>query len=209
MRFSKQYKSFSAWRKGKKNTQYVRKVTKLHQINPEMPLSTLRDAKIKDYDISKFSWNKLNSTQKYNRNLAFKILNSMRKGDSLKETSKRYGLTINQAKKYLGNSIYKKNGKWYAKKIDYLERRMMIYERDSGKVMVTIKHFKYARLIGQYFAVVRKALDTGDNSKLNNFENRPVIDSDKEKHYLETNLNNIYEYEEQIENSEFFEIYGD
>jgi len=133
----------------------------------------------------------------------------MRKGDSLKEASKKYGSTIKQAKIYLGKSIYKKNKKWFAKSKDRLEREMLIYEENIGKVIVIINQFKYAQLIGEYFSIVKIALNSGDDSKLIKFQNTPVIDSINEIHYLETNLNRIYEYEDKIENSEFFDIYGD
>lgn len=170
-----------------------------------MVLSLSRKAKeIKDF--SKISWKKLKSRDRSIRFLALKVLDLMREKVSLTKASKIIGIDREIAKQHIRQAIYKRKGRWRAKKFDKIQREMNIYEKGRIKSII-ITNSKDAFLIGKYYNDVKKALETGDERILKKYKRRIIRDAKKKKHNLETRLEKIYEIEEAKEEPEFWEIY--
>ena len=93
--------------------------------------------------------------------------------------------------------------------LDKIEVGMHIYEKGIGVTSIVTTNSDDRSLIGSYFNAVRKARNKGDDSELKQYRNRRIVDSDGKTHKFETDLDAIYEIEEQMEEPEFFEIYED
>jgi hypothetical protein len=90
---------------------------------------------------------------------------------------------------------------------DKLEAGMHIYEKGVGVTSIVTTNSEDRSLIGSYFNAVRKARNKGDDSELEQYRNKTIVDSDGRRHKFETDLDTIYEIEEQQEEPEFFDIY--
>ena len=90
---------------------------------------------------------------------------------------------------------------------DRIEVGMHIYEKDIGVTTIVTTNSDDRSLIGSYFNAVKKALKNGDDSELERFQNIQIIDSDGIAHQFETDLDVLYEIQEQQEDPEFFDIY--
>ncbi|QQR92686.1 MAG: hypothetical protein IPJ89_00365 [Candidatus Iainarchaeum archaeon] len=203
-RFSKHYKTFSDWKKGRKLTKYSKKIIENRAIFPKSTLKRLRTG------ISNFStkkWNVLNSTQKVHRTNALNTLSEIRKGNSLLKTLKKYGYSLERIKEHLGKTIHFQNNKWISRSRDSIERSMVIYENGKRKAIL-VNDSKTASRIGEYYNSVKKFLQTGNEKELHKI-NTKIIDSNGNTHYLETNPKKILEIEEAKEEPEFTEIYSE
>jgi len=160
----------------------------------------------KTKNFSKVSWRKLKPRDRSIRILSLKVLDLMRDKLSLTKASIEVGLERETVKQHNRSAIYKRKGKWRAKKFDRIQRGMNIYE--NGKIKsIVITNSKYASLIGSYYNDVKKALETNDEKILRKYKRRVVRDSKNRKHKLETRLEKIREIEEAKEEPEFYQIY--
>jgi len=130
----------------------------------------------------------------------------MREKTSLTKASREIGLDGEIAKQHICSAIYKRKGRWRAKKFDKIQRKMNIYERGKIKSII-ITNSKDASLIGQYYNDVKKALETGNEKVLKKYKKKIIKDAKGKKHILETRLERIYEIEEAKEEPEFYSIY--
>jgi hypothetical protein len=207
MRFSKQHKTYSSWLRSANKTDYTKSIIRKHNIFPKYSLNKLRKLRLTDYFLNKVSWKQLTNKQKANRKLVAESLRMLRSGKSLKNIKESLGINKEIMQKHLGTHLFKRNNKWHTTKTDSIEIKLLIYEKNKGATTIVTKSSRDRSLIGKYFAKVKQTLKENDNSCLKEFENRKIIDSDENIHYLETNLEKIKKYEEAIEEPEFLEIY--
>ena len=156
-----------------------------------------------------FSWDDLSAHQKVERNQALEVLRRMRRGVTLKKASKEVGLSIKSAKSHIGGVLYKKRGKWLAKLEDTLQRCMVIYDKDKGKITITVKNSEDAASIGVYLSLVNIALNEGKERVFRRLSTKSIRDVFGKRYRFETNLNRLYEIQDEIEDDEFFQIYND
>jgi hypothetical protein len=90
---------------------------------------------------------------------------------------------------------------------DSIEVGMHIYEKGIGVTSLVTTNSDDRSLIGSYFNAVKKALVDNDYSRLDQFQNVTIIDSDGYAHEFETDLDALHEINEQQEEPEFFDIY--
>jgi hypothetical protein len=140
------------------------------------------------------------------RILALKVLDLMRDKISLTRASREVGLDVQTVKQHIRSAIYKRKGRWKAKRFDRIQREMNIYEKGRIKSIV-VTNSKDASLIGRYYNDVKKALETGNEKILRKYKRRIVKDAKGKKRRLETRLEKIFEIEEAKEEPEFWEIY--
>lgn len=157
--------------------------------------------------LSRIAWTKLADKQKYQRKLALEVLRLMRGGQSLTSATKETGFSKFLSQKHLGKNIFKKHGRLIPTITDSIQRSMSFYDQTEGHIFIIVRNSKDASTIGEYFANVRKALETGDDSYLKKFKRKSIIDAHGKKHKFETDLDKIYDLEEEIEEPEFREIY--
>ena len=137
------------------------------------------------------------------------VLKMIKGGKNITEATKIYRLPVSKIRQHLGNTLIKNGNKFSGRVFDNIEREMSMYEKDEGLVNVVINSSRLASRIGRYFSSVNLAIRNNDDKHLKKFEKLPIADVKGLIHPFETNLNKIFEYEEQNEDSEFFEIYGD
>jgi len=207
-RFSSKFPTFPAWLHAKRRlSNYSSRIIKLHKLFPNEPLSSLIKTSIKLLDLSRKPWIKLLSEERSNRILAFEVLRKMKRGESLTRASQEVGLSRQELLSYLRSALKNSSGRWYPKKIDYIERAMQIYEKGEVRTII-VTNSRDASIIGEYFTTVRKYLESGDYSVLKKFKKIIIIDAYGKKHRLETRPDKIRDIEEAKEDSEYFEIYS-
>jgi hypothetical protein len=207
-RFSSKYPTFSAWLHAKRRfSSYSERIIKLHKIFPHESLISLIKTSIRILDLSKKSWKSLLPEERSNRILALEVLRRMKKGESLTRASQEVGLSKYELLSYLRSALKNYSGRWYPKKIDYIEREMQIYEKGEVRTII-VTNSRDASIIGEYFATVRKYLESGDPSELKKFKKIIIVDAYGKKHRLETRPDKIRDIEDAKEDSEGFEIYA-
>jgi len=208
-KFSRNFKSFGSWRKNRGLTHYAKRVIRLHDLYPKLPLRQLRGLRrpIMEPDYSVLEWARLSSESKTSRVKALSILDEMRDGVSFSEACENYGLDSRTAIRHIKSALSKIRGRWVANEFDFIERAMNIYENGSIKSIV-IDDSRYASIIGKYYNDVKKALETGDESVLRKYKKIVIRDVDGKKHKLETRLDKIRDIEEAKEEPEFYQIYS-
>ncbi len=158
-------------------------------------------------NLSRVTWLKLTSKQKSQRKLSLEVLRLMRKGSSFSSATKETGISTYLSKKNLGGYVKRKYGRYYPAIKDSIQRSMEFYDRKEGRIFIVVKNSKDASTIGEYFSSVRQAIKNGDKSYLKKFKRKSITDAEGKKHYFETDLEKIYDIEEEIEEPEFREIY--
>ena len=205
--FSSKYGTFASWIKsGVRNTRYGKEIIKKHYLMPKLALNELRNARITKATISNKHYMSLTSAENTSRQKALKVLYRMRRGERFKDILKEIEIKAVDVKRHLGNTIYKKRGRLLARPTDTIERNMVFYE--NGRIRsIIITNSRDARRIAQYMNAVKEALNTGDDKPLRKFKNMVTTDAYGNKRKFETELEKLYEIEEQKEDSEFFEVY--
>lgn len=204
MKFSKLYRTYESWRRGRRLTSYAKKIIKLHKIDKTATLQQL--ALYIKSNLSHVKWSILSPKQKKERIFSLKILNQIRKNEPLEDALKELDIDKQTLLKHLRKYLFKKGKNWITKKFDRIQRSMVIYEDGEIKSIV-VTNSKDASVIGEYFNAVKQFLTSGDKELLEPFENVIIKDADRKKHKLETNPANLYNIEEQKEDEEFREIY--
>ncbi len=155
-------------------------------------------------DFSKVGWKKLKD--KDARVSSLEILRLMRKGFSLTKTSEKSRLDVDIVKQHIFSAIFKRKGRWRAKKKDFIERGLTFYEDGESKTII-VSNSERASLIGRYLNDVKKALETGNDKILKKYKRRVIRDAKGKKHKLEIRLEKVREIEEAKEEPEFFAVY--
>ena len=162
----------------------------------------------KNSTISRKGWDKLTPDQKDVRKLALEVLRQMRLGRSLTAVSKTIGINRETTKTQLSKAIYKRKGRWRARKWDRIERSLNIYEDGRIQPFLT-RDSDTASLIGQYLNDVKKAIYNGDLRILGKYKKRVLKDSKGKKHRLETNIDKIKLILQGMEDIEFGDYYSE
>jgi hypothetical protein len=141
------------------------------------------------------------------RNLSLKVLRYMRKGDSLTKAVEKVGVNKKFAVKHLGTNLYKSRGKWRVNASDTIETELLIYDRNEGQTAIITANSRDRKLIAKYMNAVQKALRSGDDSALKKFNRVKIRDANGEEHYLETDLDKLYDIMEAQEEPEQLQLY--
>lgn len=209
VRFSKKYGSFAAWRKVTSRTSaYALRVIRLHRLNPGASLHQLRQGTHLITSFSKAPFELFTSSQKVEFKQALEVLRLMRKGLSLSKASKKVNLPIRKVLNYLGNTVRRIRGRYYARKSDTLYRNMVFFE-DGRRTRITVNNSLDARLIGKYFSAVGRLSYMQDFDALKPFEGIIIFDVDDRKRRFETDPEKVLLILSRIEDFEFFEVYND
>jgi hypothetical protein len=206
--FSPNFRSFVEWFNAQpRDTRYAKEIIRKHERFPNMNLKELRDLKLKNHVLRDNSWQTLTSQQKRDRNLSLKVLRYMRKGDSLTKAVEKVGVNKKFAVKHLGTNLYKSRGKWRVNASDTIETELLIYDRNEGQTAIITANSRDRKLIAKYMNAVQKALRSGDDSALKKFNRVKIRDANGEEHYLETDLDKLYDIMEAQEEPEQLQLY--
>jgi hypothetical protein len=118
------------------------------------------------------------------------VISSVRDGVPLRRASKEFGISSSKVLKLGRSALRKKNGRYVATKTDHLLRVVSILTA-KGKKEIATRDSRQASLIGSYWAVVQRYLQSGDDSTLAKFKKTRVIDASGKRHALLTNLNEL------------------
>lgn len=187
MSFSAKYQTYGSWRKAQSaNSNYVKKIDRLHALYPQAKLSQLRGhPKNNQKPLTKITKKtgklppieSLTGPQqdRYERSLeALKLMR--RNGMSLTQAARQVNLSPETVKNMMGKAIESNGSRYNAKPSDQLERIMYFYD-DRGLTIIKIKSSKSASLIGQYHASIKKYTYTGDFSDVMKFKGKSIVDA--------------------------------
>jgi hypothetical protein len=128
--FSKDYRTFNQWLAASpRTTKYSKQVIRDHERFPNLSLRDLTHLNSVDKDLSGITWENLSSEAKRDRNLAFEVLRSMRKGEKFKNAVDTVGIKRETAIKQLGKYLTKSRGYWRVTKSDSIQAAMAFYDR--------------------------------------------------------------------------------
>jgi len=208
-RFSNFFPTFFDWEKQASDSNYVKRIKRLHYWYPNATLPQLSQKKFlstKKLPIHLIDPRGLRAKQRVLRNDALSVLNRIRKGETPSVVIDEIDISKNDLLKHLGNNIKIKKQQIKVTKSDRIPREMVISE-DGVEDSIIVKNSKDGSIIGRYHNAIRHFLETGDSSKLKEFEKIKLKDTDGTIHKLETNPNKIIEIEDRKEEPEAFEIY--
>jgi lambda repressor-like predicted transcriptional regulator len=97
-------------------------------------------------------------------------------GLTLRQASRRFGVSPNTVLRLASSAFRKKNGKYMAKTTDRLLRVLLVPSK-KGLREVAIRDSRQASLIGEYWSAVEKFLVRGDASFLRKLRRRSVTDA--------------------------------
>lgn len=137
---------------------------------------------------------------------AIEVLRVMRSGTSFSKAVKAVGISPSTTKKYLGNSISKKNGKLVAKRIDSLLREARIYENGREEI-IQVRGTNNIRKIAQFHSAIGQRIDKNDKTALESFKGMAIKDHTGKYHKLETDIKKILDILQRKEEPPFFTIY--
>ena len=203
--FSKDYRTFNQWLNAfPRNTEYAKQVIRDHERFPNFSLRDLTHLTSGNKDMSGIAWENLSSEAKRDRNLAFEVLRSMRKGEKFKNAVNTVGIKRETAIKQLGKYLTKSRGYWRVTRRDSIQAAMVFYDRDQGYITIITRNSQDRTKIGKYLSAVSKALKTGNDSGLKKFRNMVIVDAHGNSHHFEMDLDSLYDIEEAQEEPEFF-----
>jgi len=206
--FSKDYRTFNKWLTAiSRTTKYAKQIIRNHDRFPNLSLKELKHLNISDVDQSGVAWDSLTTDGKRNRNLAFEVMRSMRKGEKFKNAVDAVGIKRETAIEHLGKYLAKSRGYWRVTKSDRIQAAMVFYDQDQGYISIVTRNSQDRSKIGKYLSAVSKALKTGNDSELKKFRKMVIVDAHGQSHHFETDLDALYEIEEAQEEPEFLEIY--
>jgi len=200
-RFTKRYKTFTAWKKATKNSRYKKRILRAHLFNPRSPLKILRKLRIRDVDLSKVPIWKLTKQGLINKERAMAVLSSLREDIPMTQALREIGINLTEVRKHLGRFIFKEGGRWIAKKTDTLQRRMEFYENGRITTIITTT-FDDSSTVGRYLNAVKRALESHDPSLLDEFADKVIVDAHGKKRRFEVDLDNLSRITEQMEDRE-------
>lgn len=137
---------------------------------------------------------------------AIEVLRVMKSGTSFSKAVKAVGISPSTTKKYLGNSLSKKNGKLVAKKTDSLLREARIYENGKEE-LIQVRGTNNIRKIAQYHSAIGQRIDKNDKTALESFKGIVIKDHTGKYHRLETDIEKILSILQRKEEPPFFTIY--
>ncbi len=208
-RFSNFFPTFFDWEKQAGNSGYAKRVKQLHYWYPNATLPQLTGKErlpATKLPIHLIDPRGLKVKQRVLRNDALFVLNRIRRGETPSDVIDEIDISKNDLLKHLGNNIKIKKNQVKVTKSDRIPREMVISE-DGVEDSIIVKNLRDASIIGRYQNAKRHFLETGDSSKLKEFEKIKIKDTDGTIHKLETNPNKIIEIEDRKEEPEAFEIY--
>ena len=145
-------------------------------------------------------WVQLDSITKASRIRALETLRALREGKSLTYSAKYSGLDVRTAKAHLKGFIFKRHGRYKARKgKDTIQRGLNIFSRAKVRSII-VGDSDTASQIGLYFNDVKRVLTSGNQDPLKKWKKVIIKDIYGREYRLETNVNNLIEIKLRQEN---------
>lgn len=119
------------------------------------------------------------------------VVSRMREGTSLRQAAKEAALDPSVVIK-LGRSALRRqrNGRYVAKKTDRLLRVLSVLD-SHGRRQIAVRDSRQASSLGRYWAAVQRYLQTGDDSALQEFSKKRLVDASGKRHAFLTDLEQL------------------
>ena len=208
-KFSDQFPSFFDWKNNSKDTNYSKRISRLHYFYPDSTLKQISGREkltVKRLPVHLVDPRGLRPNEQKIRNDSLHVLGRIRRGEDPYKVINDYKLSPNKLEKYLGSNLRHTKNTIKASSSDKIPREMMISENGID-TSVIIRNSKSASIIGKYQNAKRYFIQSGDDSRLQEFSKIKLKDIDGKIHRFETNPEKIIDIEDRKEEPESFEIY--
>lgn len=214
--FSKRYATFEQWNAQAEDTEYARRIRRLHALYPNAILAQLsgraRDGEIPLGELTPLPlWQLppevLSPREKGMRRSSLEAISKMRETNGpLSAALADMRISVNDVLKHAGGALRRGKGDYYARAKDDIPRSMKINYR--GREIIVVVDSENASIIGAYHAAIKRFLNTGERSTLEPFAKLTVVDTSGNRYYLDADPHVIQEIEERREEPEFYTIYS-
>ena len=99
--------------------------------------------------------------------------------------------------------LEKRDGRWVVN--DQRQRPVLMYSR-GREIVITVRGYEPAKLVGEYMAAVKEFLQTNDARLLEPYQNQSVTDMKGRRHVFETRPNTLYRLH-ATEGTSFEQVY--
>jgi hypothetical protein len=118
------------------------------------------------------------------------VISRIRDGVSLRRASKEFGITPSTVVELGRPALRKRKGRYVATKTDHLLRVITILGT-KGKKEIATRDSRQASLVGGHWAAVQRYLQTGDDEALLKFKGKSIVDANRKRHRLLTDLEEL------------------
>jgi hypothetical protein len=120
------------------------------------------------------------------------VITTMRtEGISLSRAARQFEVDRRHVVKLAKSALRKrKNGRYAAKSSDKLLRILAVPTAQGVQELAT-RDSKQASVLGKYWSVIQRYLQTGDDSALRDFKGKSIIDESHQKRFLMTDLGEL------------------
>jgi hypothetical protein len=134
------------------------------------------------------------------------VTSGVRRGEgSLSKLARKAGTTPKTVRRATG-AFRKKGARWVAIRSDRVQRNLQTYERGASR-SVLVRDSRTATLLSRYANAVNHYFQTGDASRLREFEGKTYVDARGKVHTFETGPARLRAAAERSE--EDFGAFGD
>ena len=150
----------------------------------------------------------LTTRMRSKRKESFDVLHRMkRKKLSLSKASGEVGIDRKTVIRHVGRGLVKKGKRWIPTGKDPVSRNLRIYEYGEEKI-IAVPDSYIASKIGKYHSIIKRFLESGNESILNEALNlKYVRDEHGKTHELELRPDVLYQLVQKRAEPEFFQIY--
>lgn len=215
-RFSANYATFEDWQQNARDTDYKRKIERMHGLHPTATLSQLvRHPRKKQKPLgevkkripAKMKLSDLTPKERNLRSKARKVFFDVKSGKSLESASKDYRIKPETVRRHVDGFV-KESGRWRVKRLVKNEVSMRIYSRGREQ-HILVPDIRQASIIGRYNNAVKIFLQTHNESFLSPYIGLVIKDSHGVAHRLETDPEALYMIWERKPEEQQRPIYDD
>ncbi|MFY9663353.1 MAG: hypothetical protein WAK19_02780 [Candidatus Cybelea sp.] len=120
------------------------------------------------------------------------VLSAMRsEGISLRKASRELGISSQTVRRHAGRALRKTQGGTYKARASDAMLRVMVLPTPSGLAEIATRDSRMATKVAEYWNAVHLFLQTGDDSELQRFRGKYIIDAEGKRVPLLTDLDEL------------------
>lgn len=193
-RFSRSYATFEDWAAAQpRGGPYTARIARTHARYPTATLSQLRRhpraaqrplSAVPRAPLSRVPYAQLTARERATRQRALEVVSEARRGKgSLSRLAEKKGIAPKTVRRTSG-AFRKRGSRWVATRSDRIQRYLQTYEHGVRR-SVLVGDSRTATMLSRYANAVYHYLETGDASRLREFEGRTYVDAYGKIHTFE------------------------
>lgn len=199
-RLSRSFATFEDWAAAQpRRSPYTARIARTHARYPTATLSQLRRhpraaqrplSAVPRAPPSRVLYSQLTNRERSTRLRALEVVSEARRGKgSLSRLAQKRRIAPRTVQRASGG-FRKRGGRWVATRSDRVQRYLKTYE-GGHRTEVLVADSRTAALLSRYANAVNHYLQTGDASRLREFEGKTYVDANGKEHTFETDPTKI------------------